>query len=110
MITTYFKIAFRNLWKHRVFSLINITGLAVASAFCLLIFWYVQNEQSFDNFYPNGKNVYRVEMTDLFTDAKAKPAKNFFSFLTTAELNEKNMPKIIFPAKIYLTRTGKVAR
>ena len=39
MLSTYFKITFRNTWKHKVFLLINIAGLAVACCFCLLIFW-----------------------------------------------------------------------
>jgi putative ABC transport system permease protein len=91
MLSTYFKIAFRNLWKHKVFSLINITGLAVASAFCLLIFWYVQNEKSYDNFYPNGSNIYRIEMTNLFETGAAGAKKNFFSFLVKDDYNQKNM-------------------
>jgi putative ABC transport system permease protein len=91
MLNTYFKIAFRNLWKHRVFSAINILGLAVASAFCLLIYWYVQNEKSYDNFYPNGKNVYRIEMTNLFDFGDLKPKKSFFSFLVKDDYNQKNM-------------------
>jgi putative ABC transport system permease protein len=91
MLNTYFKIAFRNLWKHKVFSAINIVGLAVASAFCLLIYWYVQNEKSYDNFYPNGKNVYRIEMTNFFDYGDFKPKKSFFSFLVKDGYNEKNM-------------------
>jgi putative ABC transport system permease protein len=91
MILTYFKIAFRNLWKHKVFSVINITGLAVASAFCLLIYWYVQNEKTYDNFFPNGENIYRIEMTNLFKTGDDKPNKNFFSFLVKDDYNQKNM-------------------
>lgn len=97
MLSTYFKIAFRHIWKHKVFSIINISGLAVASAFCLLIFWYVQNEKSYDNFYPNGKNVYRIEMTDLFDRGDGKPKNNFFSFLVKDDYNQKNMADMPAP-------------
>ena len=91
MLLTYFKITFRNIWKHKVFSLINITGLAVASCLYLLIFWYVQNEKSYDNFFSNGNHVYRVEMTDLFDRGEGKPKNNFFSFLVKDDYNQKNM-------------------
>lgn len=97
MLSTYLKIAFRNIWKHKVFSLINITGLAVASAFCLLIFWYVQNEKSYDKFYSNGSNVYRIEMTNLFEKGHAGVKKNFFSFLVKDDYNQKNMSDMPAP-------------
>jgi len=48
MLKNYFKIAFRNLWKHRVFSFINIMGLTVGMTACFLIFLYVRFELSYD--------------------------------------------------------------
>ncbi len=60
MIKNYFKIAFRNLWKHRVFSLINITGLAVGMTACFLIYLYVSFELSYDAFNTKANRIYRV--------------------------------------------------
>ncbi len=60
MIKNYFKIAFRNLIKSKVFSLINILGLALGMACSLLILLWVQDERSVDNFHKNGKRLYAL--------------------------------------------------
>ncbi len=64
MIKNYIKIAFRNLWRHKSFSLINITGLAVGMTACFLIFMYVNFELSYDKFNTNFSNIYRLN-TDI---------------------------------------------
>ena len=60
MLKNYFKIAFRSLWRHRVFSIINIMGLAVGMTACFLIFLYVRFETSYDNFHSKADRIYRV--------------------------------------------------
>jgi putative ABC transport system permease protein len=50
MIKNYLPIAWRNLVKHKLFSLINILGLAIGIASCFLIFLYVRNELTFDQY------------------------------------------------------------
>src|SRR6202035_3592776 len=60
MIKNYFKIAFRNLWKYRVFSFINILGLTVGMTACFLIFLYVRFELSYDSFHSKANRIYRV--------------------------------------------------
>jgi putative ABC transport system permease protein len=60
MIKNYLKVSFRNLWKHKVFSGINIVGLAVGMAACFLIFLYVSFELSYDNFHSKADRIYRV--------------------------------------------------
>src|SRR6201999_4059072 len=60
MLKNYFKIAWRNIIRHKVYSAINISGLTVGIAACLLIFVVVQYELSFDKFQPNYKNIYRI--------------------------------------------------
>jgi len=60
MISNYLKVAFRNLWKHRSFSIINIGGLAIGIASCLLILQYVSFKLSFDQFHENANDIYRV--------------------------------------------------
>jgi putative ABC transport system permease protein len=60
MIKNYFKIAWRNLRKNKVFSLINILGLTIGITVCMMIFLFIMNEFSFDNFHKNGKDIYRV--------------------------------------------------
>ena len=60
MIKNYLKIAWRNLWKHKGFSAINIAGLTIGITVCLMIFLFILNEFSVDNFHQKGKNIYRV--------------------------------------------------
>lgn len=60
MLENYFKIAWRNLIKKTAYSVINIFGLALGIACCVLIFMFVQDELSFDNYHVNGDRIYRV--------------------------------------------------
>jgi putative ABC transport system permease protein len=60
MIKHYLKIAFRNLAKQKIYSAINILGLAVGLTGAILIFLFVQNELSYDRFHENKDNLYRV--------------------------------------------------
>src|SRR5215475_2416734 len=69
MIENYIKIAFRNLWKYKGFSVINIAGLAIGMAACLLILQYVSFKLSFDQFNKNAGNIYRV-VNDRYQNGK----------------------------------------
>jgi putative ABC transport system permease protein len=60
MFKNYFKIAFRNLWKNKSFSAINILGLAIGLAVCLLITLFVVDELSYDKYNVNADRIYRV--------------------------------------------------
>src|SRR5215467_13335007 len=60
MLKNYFKTAWRNLMKNKTFSLINIAGLSIGMAACLLILQYVSFELSFDQFNKNAADIYRV--------------------------------------------------
>jgi putative ABC transport system permease protein len=71
MIKNYFKIAFRNLMKYKFISFINLFGLTVGLACCLLITSYILNELSFDRYNKNTKNIYRIERTFLNAETGA---------------------------------------
>ncbi len=60
MFKNYFKVAFRLIKRHKGFSLINILGLAIGMASCLLIFLYVQDELSYDRYNKNADRIYRA--------------------------------------------------
>ena len=65
MFKNYLKITLRNIKRHKAYSLINILGLAIGIALCVLILVYVQDELSYDNFHENGDRIYRiVELED----------------------------------------------
>lgn len=66
MLKNYLKTAFRNLVKYKGYSFINISGLALGIACCLLIMLYVKDEMTFDKFHENGNDTYRVRSTPNF--------------------------------------------
>jgi putative ABC transport system permease protein len=61
MIQNYFKVAARNIVKRKTYSFINAFGLSIGIAFCTLIFLYIQDERSFDQFHVNKNLIYRIE-------------------------------------------------
>lgn len=61
MFSSYFRTAFRSLLKNKVFSFLNIFGLAIGMACCMVIFQYVTFERSYDKFHANHENLYRVQ-------------------------------------------------
>ena len=61
MIKNYFKIAWRNLISHKAYSSINIVGLAIGIAACMLILQYVSFELSYEDFHANKNRIYRVQ-------------------------------------------------
>jgi len=63
MLKNYVIIAFRNIKRQLGYSLVNIFGLAVGLACCILIGLYIKHELSFDNFHTEVENVYRVDLT-----------------------------------------------
>src|SRR5687767_13104486 len=60
MIKNYITIALRNLWRNKIFSLINISGLAIGISSALVIYLIVQFEFSFDQFRKDKNRIYRV--------------------------------------------------
>ncbi len=62
MIKNYFKVAMRSLFKNKFYSLLNITGLAIGIASCLMILLFVADELSYDTYYENSENTYRLTM------------------------------------------------
>jgi putative ABC transport system permease protein len=60
MVNNYLKIALRNIKRHKGYSFINIFGLAIGMAACILILLWVQDELSYDRFHKNSDHLYRV--------------------------------------------------
>ena len=61
MIGNYMKVASRNILKRKMYSFINATGLSVGIAFCILIYLFIRDEKSFDQFHSNKARIYRLE-------------------------------------------------
>src|SRR6185312_4759403 len=67
MLKNYFLVAFRNFWRHRTFSLINILGLAIGISASLVIFLIVSYDLSFDKFEPGRHRIYRITSPFVFS-------------------------------------------
>lgn len=77
MLRNYIKIAFRNLIKHKGYSFINISGLAIGIGCCMLIFLYVKDELTFDKFQSKADRIYRVNSKiDWFGNVQELSATN----------------------------------
>ncbi|HTI61821.1 ABC transporter permease [Mucilaginibacter sp.] len=110
MIKNYLKVAWRNLWKNRVFSAINIIGLAVGMAACIVIMLFVHYEKSFDNFQT--QNIYRLnEVQTIGSEgAKQKVALSMFPMGPTLqqEFPEiKTFTRISWRQKYQMTEKDK---
>ncbi len=68
MIQNYILVAFRNLVRNKIFSFINIIGLAIGLACSILIFLWVQDELSYDRFHEDGDRIYRIIQDIVFDD------------------------------------------
>jgi len=77
MIKNYIKIAFRNLLKNKVYSLINIIGLTTGLAACLLVASVVVDELSYDRFWKRGDTIYRVLDIGTSDGAEEKGSRTF---------------------------------
>ena len=60
MIKNYLMVAVRSLWRNKSVSAINIAGLSIGLACCMLIFLYAKDESSYDRFHRNKDDIYRV--------------------------------------------------
>ena len=85
MIRNFLITALRNFTKHKFFTFINIAGLSVGMASCLLILSFVFHELSYDKFHTNHKNIYRICAKGVIGDTKVNQV------YTTAKLPETLM-------------------
>lgn len=71
MIFSYFKIAWRNLLRNKMLSFINISGLSIGLACCMLIFLYTKDESSYDGFHTQKNSLYRLTCSIIGKEDKA---------------------------------------
>jgi putative ABC transport system permease protein len=105
MIKNYFKTAWRNLWKNKIYSTINVAGLSIGMAACIAILLFVFYERSFDKFHT--RNIYRLNEVQKFEGmvAAQKVALSMYPMAPTlkAEFPEiKNYTRINGAGKVPL--------
>jgi putative ABC transport system permease protein len=98
MLKNYFKIAVRNLLKRKVYTLINILGLATGMAVCLLIILFIQDELSFDKFHDKGDQIYRVAL-----ERKYPGRSTSYSIIpqTIGEAIKKEYPEVLETTRLF---------
>ena len=93
MFKHYLTIALRNVLKHKSYTFINVFGLALGVACCILVFLFARHELSYDNFHEHGENIYRV---NLLTKTPAGEVKeNGGQPIPLAPVLKESYPEII---------------
>ncbi|MCF0073337.1 ABC transporter permease [Dyadobacter sp. CY261] len=103
MLKNYLKVALRNIWKNKVFSAINIVGLAVSMAACIVIMLFVFYERSFDGLH--SKNIYRLDEVQKF-EGMVAPQKVALSMFPMGPTLEEEFPEI--RQFVRINTTGKL--
>ena len=99
MIRNYLKVTFRNLLKHKSFTLINILGLAIGMAVFLLISQYVVFEHSYEHFLPETNNIYRLKLERYLNDElQIASAENFPG---AGPALKTELPEVLDYARLY---------
>ena len=98
MLKNYVKTSLRNLFKYRGYSLINIAGLAIGMASCLLILLYVQHELSYDSFNEKADQIYRVAGSYRYGGRDFEIAVNPAAL---AEVMIKDYPEVIDAVRFF---------
>ncbi len=98
MLFNYIKVAWRNLIKFKAHSLINIVGLAIGIAFCILTYLFVQHEHSYDNFHENGDRIYLTHV-QRGTFGGRRPSGSTPPILATTI--KDTLPEIEYISRVY---------
>ncbi|MEP7319510.1 MAG: ABC transporter permease, partial [Panacibacter sp.] len=111
MFRNYFKTAWRNIYKNKLFSFINILGLSIGIATCFVIMLYVQDELSYDKFNVNANNIVRILFVGNINGGKinesvvmppvAEAMKIDFPQVLDATRIHENSSKIIYKDKVF---------
>jgi putative ABC transport system permease protein len=107
MIKNYFKVAFRNLWKNKGYSAINIFGLATGLATCLLITLYVTNELSYDKYLSNANRIYRINSDLRFGGGDMHMTQTSDMM---GQLLKKDYPQVEEYTRIYTSEGSKLIK
>ena len=93
MIKNYFKIALRNLLRNKVFSFINVAGLSIGLACCMLILLYTKDEVTFDAFHEKKNNLYRLTCKVVEQEG-GKEEKFGIAYMVQGEVFKREIPEI----------------
>jgi putative ABC transport system permease protein len=99
MFKSYFTVAWRNLWNHKLFSAINIGGLALGITSAILLLSYVSLQYSYDDFHGDKKDLYRVNLAPYENNTPLFQSAENYSALGPAL--KKDFPEVADFARLY---------
>jgi putative ABC transport system permease protein len=104
MLKNYFNIAIRNIKRHKGYTFLNVAGLAIGIASCLLISFFIKNETGYDSYHESAERIYRVAI-----DIQSRAGNRFFA-QTSAPLApalKKDFPQVEKAIRIW-RQNGKL--
>ena len=104
MFKNYLKIAFRNIGQHKVYSFINIFGLAVGLACLILILLFMQHELSFDTYHEKADQIFRLVKEEISPDSK-RTYKSLLTPMALVPTLKEECPEIIAATRLKNTST-----
>lgn len=107
MIRNYFKTAWRNLWKNKSYSFINVIGLAIGLAAVFIIALWVQHQFRYDNFYSHQDDLYKVRLKTTGADNEV-----YVGDITSAPIApyfEQEYPEVASAARMYWSSDALLA-
>jgi putative ABC transport system permease protein len=100
MFSNYLKIAYRNLLRHKSFSILNIFSLTLGLTACLLIGLFVRDEKSFDKFIPDGDRIYRIYLEVTNNEGKNNSVGTPPMFTTSLQQEFPEVEKVLRVLKL----------
>ncbi len=114
MIRNYCKVIFQNIIRNKIYSLINILGLSVGLAVCIIILQYVRFEQSYDRFHSQADHLYRIILE--YTTSSGIAERDAANFAPVADALMNDYPEVtgsvrISPeySKVVFSHEGKIS-
>ncbi len=98
MIRNYIKFAWRNIKKNKLYSAINIVGLAIGIAICAFLFQYIRLELSYDKHHENAENIYRITEENYEDDKSVFTAS---SYPPVADILANDFPEFENVVRLY---------
>jgi putative ABC transport system permease protein len=92
MLKNYLKIALRNLRKQKLYSLINVMGLAIGLAFCVLVLLFVHDELTYDRFHANSDRIYRLFRDPVVADSPIN--RELYAPIPTGPAMQATFPEV----------------
>jgi|GEM_PF-3100325 len=108
MFKYYLLISFRQLYRHKGYSAINIIGFAIGLTACLLMAFYVIDEMTYDNYYMDGDNIYRMITLESEDQSEKRKGYGITSGALVTTIKD-DIPEIVASTRVKPTAIAMVS-